>query len=126
MNKSFPKVFEIFSELKESTMLSSAARQSDGRGGDGPRRWNQSIPWKPTSEFKLQDEEEYDDESVQIFPTITPLIDEDDKYITNAIIGIQAPRKFSDKILSEEEQRIWYVVSWPSSLADVLWRSHEV
>ncbi|CAH1446997.1 unnamed protein product [Lactuca virosa] len=45
------------------------------------------------------------------------------EYVTNAVIGIPAPKKFPAKVLSEEEQRIWSAVSWPSTLPDVFQRS---
>lgn len=109
MNKSFQKVFARFSELQESILLAPVAESSTARGGEGPSRRNQSILWKLVSEFRLRDED-YDD-SLQVLTGSPNDGDDDDdddqyKYITNAIVGIPAPRKFPAKVLSEEEQRI--------------------
>ena len=126
MNTSFQKVFDRFLEFQHSTLLALVARPSDARGGEGPSKRDQSISWKSASEFKLRDES--NDDYVQVIPTATPsdCDDEDVKYITNIVVGIKAPQKFPTKVLSEEEKRIWFVVSWPSSLADVLQRICEM
>lgn len=127
MNTIFQKVFNRISKFQHSALLASVAQPSDARGGKGPSNNDHSISWKPSSEFKLGDES--DDEYVQIVFTSTLSDDddaEDDKYFANAVIGIQALRKFPAKILSEEEQMIWSAVSWPSCLADVLKLSREM
>ena len=52
--------------------------------------------------------------------------EEEVEYITNVVLGIQAPQKFPAKVLSEEEKRIWSAVTWPSSLAEVLHQRREM
>lgn len=42
------------------------------------------------------------------------------------MVGTQAPRKYLAKVLSEEVRRIWSIVTWPSSLTDVIQRSCEM
>lgn len=108
-------------------MLALVVGPSTARGGERPSIRSQSIPKKPASEFKLRDEDS-NDGSLQVLTGTSDddNEDEEDKYITNAIIGIPTPRKFPTKVLSEEEQRIWSAVSCPSSLADVLQRNYEV
>lgn len=52
--------------------------------------------------------------------------EEENKLILNIAIGLQAPRKYPFKVLSEKERSIWSAVTWPSSLAYVLQRSLEM
>lgn len=79
-------------------------------------------------EFTLQDES--DDDVLQVESMNPPTKDddeeEDDDLITNAIVRLQAPQKYPTKVLPEEERRIWSAITWPSSLVDVLQRSHEM
>ena len=46
-------------------------------------------------------------------------------YVSNVVIGAEAPKKFPSKTLSEDEKRIWTTVSWSSSFSDVLQKSRE-
>lgn len=46
--------------------------------------------------------------------------------LKNVVVGLQASREYPVKVLSEKEKRIWSVVSWPSSMEDVLQRSCEM
>ena len=47
---------------------------------------------------------------------------EKEEYVTNGVIGLEAPRMLFPKVMTEEEKRIWSTVFWPSSLPDVLQR----
>lgn len=125
MNTRFKKVFDKLSVVRESSRLTSEVRPSDARVGEGSKM-DQTIPWKTASEFNLWDESNDDD--LQILSIGLPSDDDDEEveYITNDVVGIQAPRKFSKKILSKEEKRIWFASTWPSSLTNVLQRSREM
>lgn len=48
LNIGLQKVFEKFSDLKDSLLLAPTLRSSDARGGEGPIQ-----KWKPASEFSL-------------------------------------------------------------------------
>lgn len=48
----------------------SVARPSDAIGGEGSNRRDQSISWKPASEFTLRDEDKFDDDFVQVISTV--------------------------------------------------------
>ena len=43
---------------------------------------------------------------------------DEDKYVTNGVLGVEAPKKIFPKVLSEKEKRIWSAISWPTSLTD--------
>lgn len=60
-NMIFQKVFERISEVKETTRLVADAGPSNARGGEGPSTKDCTISWKPTSEFRLEDDSDVND-----------------------------------------------------------------
>lgn len=120
----FQKAFERLLKVKEDATLTSEVGSSDTRWGEGPSKKGDTISLKPSLEFSIQDES--DDEVQVLFISIPSEGDEDVEYISNVVVGIQAPRKFPAKTLSEEERRIWSTITWASSLGDVLERSREL
>ena len=64
---------------------------------------------------------------MQVVLTGTPDDDDDeDLYILNVVIGIEATKKFPSKTLLKNERRNSSTVSWPSFLPDVLKRSRDL
>ena len=127
LNTNFQKAFDKFCELKEMYLVALTARASVARGGEGSS--SRMQPWKPALEFTLRDDGLDDD--VQLL-TGSPYAagddddsDDNDVYVKNGVVGLQAPRKFLTKAMMEKEQRLWSAVSWPSTLADVLQRTIE-
>ena len=111
LNTSLQKFFSKFDELKDSMILAPILRAPNARGGEGP-----SKPWKPTLEFKLWDEDLDSDDEVKIVSGLlgNSSAEEDsdeDKYVTNGVLGLEASKKLFPKVLSKEEKRIWSVIS---------------
>lgn len=75
MNTNLQKVFDRLSEFQSSATLASVVGPSDVRGGEGPRKRDHTISWKPALEFKLWDES--DDDDVQIVSTGIPYDDDE-------------------------------------------------
>lgn len=96
MNTTFEKVFDRILEFQHSVLLASVSRLSNAIGGGGPSTREKSISCKSPLEFKLRDE--FDEDYVQIISTSAPDDYDDDEeevdYITNVVIGLQAPMEF--------------------------------
>lgn len=64
-----------------------------------------SQPWKTASDYQLWDEEEnFDDEVLILFEL--PGKDDDGEeveYVTKAVLGLEASKKFPAKVMTEEE-----------------------
>ena len=110
LNTSFQKVFEIFLDLRASSMLAPISSPSVARGGEGPS--SRTQPRKPASEFLLRDGSS--DDNVQVLTGSYYAVDGDssdeDMFLKNGVLGLQASREFPTKVMTEEEQRIWSAV----------------
>ena len=99
-------MFTKFDDLKDSLLLAPVPKATDARGEEGP-----SQPWKPASVFQLRDEDFNSGDEVQVVYGILGNNSDDDedncdeeKYVTNEVLAIGAPRKLFPKEMTEEEK----------------------